>query len=72
MRRSGNAWGVGWAWAEKLGMDTTCSDAPSCKVCGQITHEPRWPADEEVSVSRRFQFPQHPDVQTSMSIEIYA
>src|SRR6516162_4735461 len=71
VRRSGNARGIGWAWAEKLGMDMTCSNAPGCKARGQITHERRWPADEEVRVSRHSQFPQHPDVQTSMSIEIY-
>ena len=52
-------------------MDTARSDAPGCKAGGQVTHEGGWPTDEEIGVARYFEFPQHPNVQTSRSVEIY-
>jgi len=53
-------------------VDTVCSDAPGDKTRGQVTDEGRWPADEEVGIAGYFQFPKHPNVQTSISIKIYA
>jgi hypothetical protein len=72
LRGGGDAWSDGWTRAEKLSVDTTFSDAPVDKTGGQISYEGRWPADEEVGIARYFLFPQHPNVQPSRSIEIYA
>jgi hypothetical protein len=72
MRGGGDSRGNGWTCAEKLSMDTPCGDAPGDKTRGQVIDEGRWPADEVVGTAWYFLFPKHPNVKTSISIEIYA
>jgi hypothetical protein len=58
VRRGGDSWSNRWTCAEKLSVETACSDAPGDKTRGQVTGEGRWPTDEEVGMAWYFLFPQ--------------
>src|SRR6516225_1992462 len=71
-RRRREARGDGRTWAENLGVNASCSDAPGRKAGSQIIHEGGRSADVEIAVARHAQFLQNAHVHASGSVEIYA
>ena len=72
VRGGGDARSTGWTGTEQLSMDLAFSDAPGGKARGQVTYEGRWPADVKAGIAWHSQFLNHPNVQTSTSVEIHA
>src|SRR6516165_3163992 len=71
-RRGCEARGDGRTWAENLGVNATCSDAPGRKTGAQIVHEGGRSADVDIAVAPHAQFLENACVQASGSVEIYA